>query len=180
MTTRTSTLLAITLILLGAATRFLPHPANVAPIAAIALFSGAALRRWYAFVVPVAAMIVSDAVIGFHSIIWATWGSFALSGVIGFWIRRRLTPTRVIAGSLASSVLFSLITNWAVWAYTPLYDKTLAGLGASYVAAIPFFRNTVLGDLFYTGALFGLYALCAVALGRRMRPVIAHTNDGPR
>lgn len=156
------------LILLGAATRFLPHPANVAPIAAIALFSGAYLRRWYAFVVPVAAMVMSDAVIGFHPLIWATWGSFAMSGLIGLWIRRRVTPGRVIAGSLTSSVLFYLVTNWAVWAYTPLYDNTLAGLGASYIAAIPFFRNTVLGDLFYCGALFGLYALCTFALRRRV------------
>jgi hypothetical protein len=60
---------------------------------------------------------------------------------------------------LASSVLFFVLTNFGVWAFDALYPKTLEGLMACYVAAIPFFRNTLLGDLSYTVVLFGGFAL---------------------
>lgn len=169
---RTETILAFTLIALGVGFRFLPHPANVAPIAALALFSGVYLPRRYAALIPLGAMIVSDAFIGFHNLIAFTWGSFLLVGAIGLLVRKRKSAAAVILGSLAGSVLFYLVTNWAVWAFTPLYDKTLAGLGASYVAAIPFFRNTLLGDLFYSGALFGLYEGLTVLVRRRKRAVV--------
>lgn len=178
MRTRTSFLLAVTLIVLGATLRFLPHPANVAPIAAIALFSGVYLKRWYAFVVPLAAMIASDAVIGFHSLIWATWGCFLAVGALGLWVRRGKTLSRILAGTLLGSVLFFLVTNWAVWKFTPLYDPSLSGLLASYLAAIPFFRNTVLGDLFFTGMLFGIYEGVALFVAKRMQePVTVSHYD---
>ncbi|MFH1171833.1 MAG: DUF6580 family putative transport protein [bacterium] len=176
---QTTLFLALTLIVLGAVLRFLPHPANVSPIAALALFAGVTLRRWTSFLVPLGAMVLSDAVIGFHPLIWATWGSFLLVGCIGIWVRRQTTFKRIVLGSLAASLLFSILTNWAVWAYTPLYAKTFSGLLACYVAAIPFFRNTLLGDLAYSGVFFGLYAGITVVLARRTQPTIpiAHNND---
>lgn len=155
-------ILAITLILLGVVFRFLPHPANFAPIAAVALFSGVMLRVRIAWIVPLAAMVVSDAVIGFHSLILFTWGCFVLTIFIGRQVRRKTNVLTVVGGSLAGSVLFYIVTNAAVWALTPLYEKTPSGLLQSYVMALPFFRNTVLGDLFYTGALFGLYAFATM------------------
>ncbi len=164
---RTEFFLALTLIAIGVAMRFLPHPANVAPIAAVALFSGVYLKRWYAFAVPLVAMVASDAVIGFHSTIAFTWGSFLLAGVIGWRIRRRKNASTIVLGSLGASVLFYLITNFGVWAMTPLYAKTGAGLWQSYIMAVPFFRNTLLGDLLYTGALFGLYEAVALVIRRR-------------
>ena len=177
MHSRTSLWLAITLIVIGATMRFFPHPANVAPIAAIALFSGVYLKRWHAFVIPLAAMILSDAVIGFHSLIWATWGCFLLVGALGLWVRRQKTFSRVVAGSLVGSVMFFLVTNWAVWKFTSMYDPSLNGLWASYLAAIPFFRNTVLGDLFFTGLLFGVYEGATVFITKRMPQSITISSN---
>lgn len=176
---RSSFLLAASLVALGIAMRFLPHPANFAPIAAIALFSGAYLNRWYAFVLPLGAMVMSDIFLGLHSLIWATWGSFALTGLIGLWIRKHKNLRRVLLGSLAASLFFYLLTNWAVWAITPLYPKTPAGLLASYIAAVPFFRNTLLGDLFYSGLFFGLYESVAMVVRRRNASRVSEAINHP-
>lgn len=159
-----TTLLALALILLGAGLRFVPHPANVAPIAATGLFAGTYLNRRWALLVPLIAMAASDVIIGFHNLVPFTWGSMMLCGVIGLWLRRRVTVARLVAGTLLGSVLFYLVTNWAVWQFTPLYARTAEGLLASYIAAIPFFRNSLLGDLFFSGALFGVYAALRLVL----------------
>lgn len=151
--------------------RLVPHPANVAPVAALALFSGAYLDRRLTLLIPLAAMMVSDAIIGFHGLIPFTWGSFLLVGAVGWWVRRRIGFTRIVLGSLFGSVLFYAITNWAVWAFTPLYTKNLSGLLQSYILALPFFRNTLLGDLAYVGIFFGL-----AALAQRLARIHANTT----
>lgn len=143
--------------------KILPLWPNFAPIAALALFSGVYLKRQAAIVVPLAAMIASDLLIGLHSLILFTWGCFVLVGIIGWWVRKNKNMMTVIGGSLAGSVLFYLVTNFAVWLFTPLYAKDLGGLMQSYIMAIPFFRNTLLGDLFFVGVFFGVYEL-AMAL----------------
>lgn len=158
-------ILALVLVLLGVSMRFLPHPANFAPIAAVGLFSGLYLRKWYAFAVPLAAMVISDWQIGFHNLIAYTWGSFVLIGVIGLLIRRHKNPMTIVLGTLSGSVLFYLITNFGVWLHSGLYAKTWQGLLECYILALPFFRNTILGDLFYTGALVGMFE--AIAYGMR-------------
>ena len=105
---------------------------------------------------PLAALALSDAVLGFYpGFVWV-YGSFVLIGLLGLTLRRRRTPVRIIATSLASSVLFFLITNFGEW-LGPLYPHGLAGLWASYLAGIPFFRNTVVSDLVYSLAFFGVY-----------------------
>lgn len=159
--------LVLVLIAIGIAMRLVPHPANVAPIAALALFSGAALKKKYAIIIPLSAMILSDALIGFHATIPYTWGSFALIGVLGWRLQRRWTPVRIGGMALAGSVLFFAVTNFGVWASTSLYPKTVEGLAMCFVAALPFFRNTVAGDLFYAALFFGLYELAAFAVRRR-------------
>lgn len=149
------------LIVLAAATRLLPHPPNFAPIGAMALFGGRELSGWRAFAFPLAAMLASDLFIGFYTwkVMLSVYGSFALQVVIGRWLRSRPGVFPIVWGAFLGAVLFYLITNWAVWAFTPLYPKTAGGLLASYIAALPFFRNTLMGNLFYAGALFGGYAL---------------------
>ncbi|OGH17997.1 MAG: hypothetical protein A3F31_02620 [Candidatus Levybacteria bacterium RIFCSPHIGHO2_12_FULL_38_12] len=147
----------ISIILFAVLLRLLPHPPNFAPIAGMALFGGVYLNKKYALIVPLLAMFVSDLFIGFHSTILFVYGSFLLTGLIGLWIRQHKSIQNVILGTLASSVLFFIITNFGVWLVGSLYPKTLQGLVQCYVYALPFFRNTILGDLFYTGVFFGSY-----------------------
>lgn len=145
----------------GALLRLVPHPANFAPIAAMALFGGVYLNRKQALILPILAMIVSDLFLGFGSlpIRLSVYGSFILTVLIGFLVKNRKSPKNIIFGSLSASVLFFLVTNFAVWAFSGMYPGTLFGLSESYFLAIPFFRNTILGDLFYTGVFFGGYEL---------------------
>jgi len=162
MNANTFRLLAIlAAILTAGALRLIPHPPNFTPIGAMALFSGAYLGRrgLMAFAAPLGAMLLSDAVIGFHSYMWATYSSVALIVLIGWTVQARISPLRVGAAAIASSVLFYLLTNFSVWLGSSVYPQTLAGLTACYVAAIPFFQNTIAGDLFYSGLLFGGFAL---------------------
>jgi hypothetical protein len=166
------------LVVAAAASRLLPHPPNVTPVAALALFGGAHFSsRWQAYVVPLAAMLLSDLVIGWHPLAPVVYLSLALAVPIGMWVGRRLTATRVVAGALGASVLFYLITNFAVWAQGALYPRTASGLLAAYVAALPFFRNTVAGDLVYSAILFGGFALLQRAVpALRPQPARAHTT----
>lgn len=152
-------ILSILLITLGVSLRLLPHPVNVAPIVAIALFSGAYLGKKYALVIPLLAMMISDIFLGFHQGMFSVYGSYLLCGVIGMWLAKHKSIMTVIGASLVSSVVFFLVTNFNWWYVDALYPKTVAGLVTSYVNALPFFRNSVLGDLFYTGVFFGGYEM---------------------
>jgi hypothetical protein len=151
-----SFLLAVLLVVFAALSRFLPHPDNFTPIAAMALFGGVYFGRRYAFIVPLAAMVVSDYFIGFHNTILYVYGSFILVGLIGIWLQKHKSVGWIFGATLTGSVLFFVVTNFGVWV-TGAYPQTFNGLVECYVAAIPFFRNTVLGDLLYVAVLFGLY-----------------------
>ncbi len=153
--------MAYFLVFFGALLRVIPHAANFVPIGAIALFGGVYLRKREALVLPLAAMILSDIFIGFDSLEsrLTIYGCFLLSGLIGLTIRNHKSIWTVVGGSLLGSTLFYLITNF-VWVYsTKMYPHTWAGQMASYTNALPFFRNTVMSDLFYVGVLFGSYEL---------------------
>lgn len=150
----------ITGVLLAAASRLLPHPPNVTPIAAMALFGGAHFSSLAAAcVVPLAAMLLSDAVLGFHSTMAFVYVSFLAIVLIGSRLRTRKMVIPVLAATLLSSILFFVVTNFGVWIAGSLYPKTWAGLLGAYLAAVPFLRNTVLGDLSYVAVLFGGFAL---------------------
>jgi len=157
-------------ILTAAALRLIPHPPNFTPIGAMALFSGAYLgRKGLAFVAPLAAMLLSDAILGFHSGMPFVYASVALIVLIGSLVASRITAMTVVGAALASSVLFFIVTNFGTWLVSGMYPLTGAGLAACYVAAIPFFQNTAVGDLFYCAVLFGGFALLERAVPR-LRP----------
>lgn len=171
------------MILLAALSRLLPHPPNFSPVEAIALFGGAyfASRAW-ALLVPLAAMLVSDLVLagmlgssyaGYIGGIsfWSVYACIALSTVLGFGLRGKVGGPRLLGYSLAGSVLFFVATNFGAWLASPFYPQTAAGLGAAYVAGIPFFQWTVLGTLAYAAILFGGFAL----LRRRVPALRAQT-----
>lgn len=151
------------MVLAAAFFRFLPHPPNFVPIAAIALFGGAYFsNKKLAFIVPFAAMIISDIIIGFHATMWSVYLSFALIVLIGMSVSRNKKASSIIFASVSASVSFFVITNFAHWLIDPMYAKTSGGLAACYAAAVPFFHYTLLGDLFFVGVMFGAYELVKI------------------
>lgn len=144
-------------ILIAVVLRLVPHIPNFAPITAMALFGGVYLNKKYALLVPIAAMVISDFFLGFNASTPMVYTSFFISGFIGLWLKKHKTVPGIAASSLVCSIIFYLLTNFNFWYATALYPKTFAGMIEAYTMAIPFFRNTILGDLFYTGVLFGSY-----------------------
>ena len=161
--------LALTgIVFAGVLTRLMPHPPNFTPIAATALFGGAYFAsRKAAFMVPLMAMYLSDLFFGFfvYDFGWFNgqmpfvYVSFAVTVWLGMLIRHRCSPLRVGAAALAGSIVFFIVSNFGVWAVGTFYPKTMSGLVTCYVAAIPFFRNTLAGDFAFTALLFGGFAL---------------------
>lgn len=156
---------AVSLTVVAALLRLIPHPPNFAPVGATAVFGGARLRGWQAYVVPLLAMLLTDPLRswmegGYPAYSWGTlvvYGCFMISVVLGrVFLRKSSSPGRIAAVALAGSVQFFAFTNLAVWAAN--YPHNWAGFVACYVAAIPFFGYTVASDLLYCGVLFTAYA----------------------
>lgn len=186
---------AVSLVLLGALSRLLPHPPNFVPLGALALYSGARLPAGWDLAVPLLSLALSDLFLDFGSgraILSpgrvAVYGTFLLIVLGGRLLRGKATPGRLASFSVASSVLFFLVTNLAVFLRGVLYPLTPAGLLLCYAAALPFFWNTLAADLLGTGSLFGLDALSrkrrairgAAAAGLLlMLPVSSHAQAPP-
>jgi hypothetical protein len=166
------------MILLAALSRLLPWPPNFAPIEAVALFGGACFaNRRLALVVPLLAMMLSDVVLGAvrgatYLEYFTTWrympglltnyACVILTVVLAFRLRGRVSGGRVLGYSLGSSVLFFVLSNLALWLTSfavPNGAACISGLLPCYVAAIPFFKWTLLGTLSYSALLFGGFAL---------------------
>jgi len=149
------------LIVFGVVARFLPHPPNFAPIAALALFGATYLPKKFALWVPIGAMLISDIFIGFYalSVMFSVYGSFFLISLLGLWLRKHRRWFTVVGSAIFGAFLFFAITNFAVWFFTPLYQRNLSGFFQCYLMALPFFKNTLLGDLFYATCFFGLYEI---------------------
>lgn len=164
-------LMLAALILVAALTRVLPHPPNFSPVEAVALFGGAYFAsRFWALLVPLAAMLLSDLALakisgGLYAGWFGTGGMalvylcVALGVLLGYRLRGRVTGGRVLGYSLLGSALFFVVTNFGVWLFGSMYPHTTTGLVAAYAAGIPFFQWTVLGTLFYSALLFGGFAL---------------------
>jgi len=168
MTANNSRLFAILSgILVAAALRLVPPPPNFTPIGAMALFSGAYLgRRLLAFAAPLGALLLSDLVLGFYHGQATVYFSVALIVMIGMVALTRASPLRVGAAAIASSVLFFVVTNFGMWLFSGFYPRTLLGLETCYIAAIPFFQNTLAGDLFYATMLFGGFRIAELLMPR--------------
>ena len=154
------------LVLATALLRLVPHWPNFTPVAALALFGAATFeRKWLGLVAPVAAMLLSDALIGFHGNMAAVYISFGLTWLLGLWALKQPTAGRIALASIISSLLFFFITNFAVWYGSTFYPQTPTGLLACYAAGLAFydgtsfFLNGVFGDLFFNAVLFGGYYL---------------------
>jgi hypothetical protein len=156
---------------LAALSRLLPHPPNFAPIAGMGLFGAAYFsKKYFAFLIPFVAYWISDLILNnliyaqyYEGFQWfgslAVYASFALIIVLGFVLLKKVNVNRLLAAGLISSILFFLITNFGSWIGSTAYPQTFSGLIASYVAGIPFFWNTIAGDLFYITVLFGSFEM---------------------
>lgn len=143
---------------------FLGHSVNFSPIDAIALFSGAYLtNRFSAFSITLLSIWTGDLFINriyfdhwtlFYQGFYWQYGCYLLITLLGSALTHRLNVINLIAASLSSSLLFFVISNFGVWFSGILYPLTMHGLVTCYVAAIPFFENTLLSDLFYSILFF--------------------------
>ncbi len=150
------------IVCLAVLARFAPHPPNFSPVYAALLYGGARLRKRDAIWFPVVLLAASDVVLTtqvYH--MRFSWmdlldsGAFAVVALIGFWLRDRLSVRTVLAASLAGPTAFFLISNLSVWLGWRMYPPTGAGLLACYAAALPFFGNSLVASLLFTGLLFG-------------------------
>jgi hypothetical protein len=152
----------IGLIVMALAGRMVPHPDNFTPVLAVALFGGATLSGGIGYFIPFAAMFISDLLLG-NSFDWMSlvvYGCFLVGAGLGQWLGRERTWTKTGFATISGSLLFYAVTNFAVW-ITPngLYAHTLDGLIECYWMALPFFRNSLAGDLFWIAVLFGVFDL---------------------
>src|SRR5262245_8056142 len=172
-------LLTIAALMLGAAaTRLAPHWWNLTAIGAVCLFGGAYFqRKWAAFVVPIAALAISDVLLqmfvypgfgfGFN---YFKYVCFALTVPLGFALRGRTTFLPVSCATIGATVLFFLLSNFEVWlsGHGVNYPRTPAGLMACYLAAIPFAQKRLYGNLLLSGLLFG-----GIEVAKYRRPAVA-------
>src|SRR5271157_1904922 len=163
--------LAIGLTILGALARLLPHAPNFAPVGSLSLYAGGRLRGWQAYLLPLVLMGVTDPLVGGYS--FATpfiYASFMINVWIGSRLRSTESPKWIGGAALVGSVQFFLLSNFGTWLAPGFaYSHTPAGLIACYIAAIPFFRNTLVSDLLFTAVFFGLHALLSRTVVRSER-----------
>ncbi len=141
--------LVVALILAGILSRIIPHTPNFTAMGAAALFAGAMLpSRWMSLMVPLIALLVSDGIIGFHSLSLVVYAAILLSTMMG-WRMKSHGLLSFVGNGIGSAVVFFLVTNFAVWAEGSLYPRTLEGLQICFIAALPFFKNMVLANTLF-------------------------------
>ncbi len=162
----------ILLIIFAIISRFVPHVTNAAAITALAIFAGAYLPKKQAIVLPLAARLVTDAVIGFFA--WpqmiAVYAAHGIGMLFGLWIKKSQGSSkwfRVVASGFIASAIFFLITNFAFLYPEPQYMHNWSGIILSYTNGLPFLRGTIIGDVGYVVALFGAYELATYLITRR-------------
>src|SRR5579872_4741853 len=164
---QTQLLFAGSLVVFAIATRVIfnaLHIYNFNAVMAAGLFAGAYLgSRRIGYVIPLLAMLATDVILGFYDwqLMLFVYASLVASVLIGQYYSKNRTLPRFTRSVLGGSLLFFLVTNGAVWllAEGAIYPKTLAGLVECYTAGLPFYRNTLTGDLLWSAVLFGSYEL---------------------
>lgn len=156
------------LIVAAGVSRLIKIAPNVTAVGAMALFAGAYFEnKRLAYAVPLITMLVTDLIIGFHRIMIPVYISFVIIVFIGTLIARRKNFLTVALGSLASSAIFFLVTNLPFW-FGDRYPWNFTGAMESYTLSLPFFRNTIIGDLAFNAILFGGFEFA-----RRRIPVLS-------
>lgn len=159
------------MILFAAFSRMIPHMQNFSPLGAIGLFGAAYFtKKWQAFIIPISATFLSDLFINnviyaqynpnfvwFYEGFYWQYGSYLLITVAAIFIFKKVNTTRMVVGALSSTAIFFLISNAGCWLGNPAYEQNISGLMLCYAKGIPFLKGTLLGDLFYSGVLFGIF-----------------------
>jgi hypothetical protein len=146
------------MIMAAAFSRLIPHPWNFTAVGAMALIGGAMLQsKKKSLMIPIAALFLSDLVVGFQSTMVYVYFGFAASVCMGWSLQNNRSAFRVGTLSLISSAIFFLLTNFGVWLEGGFYTQNFQGLISCYLAALPFFDNQIIGDLFYSSLLFAGY-----------------------
>ncbi len=153
-------LVAFVLLTIAVISRFLPHLPNFTPVMAISLFAGVYFsNRWLALSLPLGIMFLSDLFIGFHELMVVVYGLLVLFAVVGIYLKDRLSVGHLTVAGLAGAVTYFLVTNFFVWLTSGMYSLDGNGLVTCYIAAIPYFKYSLLGDAVYIPLLFGSYYL---------------------
>lgn len=161
------------LIILVVLSRLVPHMHNFSPLGAISLFGAAYfVKKWQAFIVPIIAVWISDLFINnliysymypafsiFYEGFFWQYGSYLLITLGGIIILKKINLSRIISASLFSSISFFIVTNFGFWISSPFYTKDFNGLITCYIAAIPFIKGTLIGDVVFTSVMFGSFYL---------------------
>jgi hypothetical protein len=153
--------------LIGILGRLLPHPANVTPLTNLCLLAGSRLPRWVALIGTLVYCVLSDIFLAFlygyqvfSYLSLFTYSGFLLIVLLGSKLSKSHSTRRLIIYVLASSLFFWIWTNFGFWLVTPIYSKDAMGLAACYVAALPFLRNALCGDIVWMMVIFGLLPKC--------------------
>jgi len=163
-----------TTVAVGIVLRFLPHPWNLTPVGAMFLFCGFASRRAADIMLPLGAYALSDVI--FNLIVYRSpldisnvfvWTAFALVWLIGITLKRAPSPLWIYPVGAVGAIFFFAISNFGVWVSSSMQPHTIAGLAATYVAGLPFFQPTLIGDLAYATIFFGAALALSVASARR-------------
>ena len=161
---KNKTLLIGLIILIGAFSRLIPHPPNFTAIGAMSILGGIYFgKKYLAFILPLFAMLISDIIIG--NINMTVYLAFLMIVPLGIIVRNKISNFSLFKTSINASLMFFLITNFFAWINSSPLDgvyycpPNFMGLIKCYTQAIPFFFNTLLGDLFFCFSLFGLYEI---------------------
>lgn len=154
---RKELLFGLGILVVAILSRFIPHPPNFTPIIAIALFGGAIFKnKKIALAVPIAAVFFTDLVLGLHESMIAVYLCLGLFMYMGMGLNKKNSKSIAI-NSIASSIIFFIVTNFTVWAFGGVYEPNFNGLMLSYTSAVPFFNWNLVSTLLYSGVLFGAY-----------------------
>lgn len=153
------------LVIAAASTRALPylipHIWNFTAVGALAIFAGALFsNKRLAFIMPLAAMAISDLFIG-NGFSLLVYLGFTAMVACGFLLREKVNVTNVALASFISASVFYLITNFAFFYPISLYPHNISGVLTSYAAGLPFFRNMLVGNLVFSAVLFSSFYLLA-------------------
>lgn len=152
-------IISISLALSGIILRLLPHEPNMTPITAIVFASALYLGKKWSLALPITIIFVSDLIIGFYDwkIMLSVYGSFVLIAFLSWVVQKHRTFFTITMTVFGSSAIFFLVTNAAVWAFSSWYEKSFSGLLYAYELGLPFWRNMLVGDIFYTAILVGIF-----------------------